>query len=206
MFLADQAGLDRQAFLLSLAAAAGEGRFISAIQMDEMESFEISKCLPLSIPLVVLPGSRKILGFEVAEMPAKGPLASISLKKYGPRIDDRKEAVSRLLNGLRPVVSPTLQILTDQKPQYSAWIRAQFPQACHDAVKGQRGCGTAQGELKQIGYDPLFALNHTAAMLRANVNRLVRRTWCTTKRPDRLRAHLELYIQHHNRVLTEAAA
>ena len=58
-----------------------------------------------------------------------------------------------------------------------------------------------QGELKKIGFDPLFDLNHTAAMIRANINRLFRRTWCTTKRADRLEAHLELYVQYHNREL-----
>lgn len=72
----------------------------------------------------------------------------------------------------------------------------------HKRVKGRRGCVVGQGELKRGGRDPLFALNHTAAMLRANVNRLFRRTWCTTKRMDRLKAHLMIYIDFHNTVLT----
>ena len=38
-------------------------------------------------------------------------------------------------------------------------------------------------------------------MLRANVNRLIRRTWCTSKRIDRLVDHLTLYADFHNRVL-----
>jgi len=58
-----------------------------------------------------------------------------------------------------------------------------------------------QGELKRGGYDPLFSLNHTAAMIRANINRLFRRTWCTSKRIDRLEGHLLLYTDYHNRVL-----
>ncbi len=33
----------------------------------------------------------------------------------------------------------------------------------------------------------------TLAMLRANINRLVRRTWCTTKKPERLAAHIWLH-------------
>jgi hypothetical protein len=32
------------------------------------------------------------------------------------------------------------------------------------------------GELKKIGFDPLFSFNHTAAMLRDSVSRLVRQT------------------------------
>ena len=67
--------------------------------------------------------------------------------------------------------------------------------------KGKRGCVTGQGELKKVGFDPLFSLNHTFAMFRANMNRLFRKTWCTTKVPQGLIDHIDLYIQHHNRVL-----
>ena len=39
-------------------------------------------------------------------------------------------------------------------------------------------------------------------MVRANINRMLRRTWATTKRRERLEAHLALYMQFHNEVLT----
>ncbi|MEQ1722809.1 MAG: hypothetical protein ABL930_06505, partial [Pseudobdellovibrio sp.] len=55
-----------------------------------------------------------------------------------------------------------------------------------------------QGELKKIGFDPLFSLNHTCAMMRAKVSRLIRRTWNTTKKPERLSEHLALAVLHHN--------
>ena len=45
------------------------------------------------------------------------------------------------------------------------------------------------------------ALESELAMLRANINRLIRRTWCTTKRVDRLEAHLRVYADYHNREL-----
>jgi hypothetical protein len=70
-------------------------------------------------------------------------------------------------------------------------------------VKGQRGCRTGQGELKATIYDPLFALNHTAAMIRARVSRLIRKTWNTSKREDRLLAHLRLYAHYHNQVVLQ---
>jgi hypothetical protein len=177
---------------------------VEAIQFDEMESFERSKCLPLSIPLAVIPGSRKVLGFRVVSMPAKGTLAAISLKKYGPRRDDRRTGAASLLRELKPFLSAEVEVSTDQNPNYPSWIRSELPKARHRAFKGKRGCVVGQGELKRVVFDPLFSFNHTAAMIRANVNRLIRRTWCTTKRPDRLAAHLELYIYFHNRVLTRA--
>ena len=68
-------------------------------------------------------------------------------------------------------------------------------------TKGRRGCVVGQGELKAIGFDPIFAFNHTAAMLRANMNRLFRRTWCTTKTIRGLEDHLALYVKYHNEEL-----
>jgi hypothetical protein len=168
-----------------------------------METFEKSKCLPVSIPLVVEAGTRKILGFRVCSMPAKGPLAEISRRKYGPRADDRAESVSSLFSELAHIIDPHAKIMSDQNPKYPAWIKRHFPNVQHKTVKGKRGCVVGQGELKKTGFDPLFDFNHTAAMLRANINRLVRRTWCTTKRLDRLIAHIWIYIQFHNQHLTE---
>jgi len=46
-------------------------------------------------------------------------------------------------------------------------------------TKGRRECVVGQGELKGGGFDPLFSLNHTCAMIRAHVSRLFRRTWNT---------------------------
>ena len=53
----------------------------------------------------------------------------------------------------------------------------------------------------EVQFDPLFSLNHTCAMLRANVNRLIRRTWCTTKKLQPLIDHLEIYTKYHNQIL-----
>jgi hypothetical protein len=58
--------------------------------------------------------------------------------------------------------------------------------------------------LKKIGRDPLFAVNHTAAMIRDHVSRLVRKTWCTTKKRARLRGHLLLYAVWHNKMILES--
>jgi hypothetical protein len=52
--------------------------------------------------------------------------------------------------------------------------------------------------MKQNGHDPIFSINQTFAMFRANVNRLIRKTWCTSKRVDRLKTHLTLYAAYHN--------
>jgi hypothetical protein len=199
LFLATQAQQDHEAFQKGL-----ERRKLSRIFFDEMESVERSKCLPVSIPIAVDPSTRKIIAFQVCSMPAKGPLAKLSRKKYGPRADDRPQAASALWTELKSILISKPEISTDQKPAYPFWIKPFFPEAIHKTYKGRRGCVVGQGELKRGGYDPLFALNHTAAMLRANINRLFRRTWCVTKKKKRLEAHIYLYTKFHNQVLTEA--
>ena len=201
LFLAAQARLRHESFLLSIRT---EGKLPERLQFDEMESSERSKCLPLSIPLLVDSKTRRILGHRVCEMPAKGHLAEISIKKYGFRNDDRNEAARLLLESLQPFIHSKAQILTDENPRYPNWLKNAFPESTHRTVLGKRGAVTGQGELKKIGFDPLFSLNHTCAMLRANINRLFRRTWCTTKRSDRLDAHIALYVDYHNRELVRS--
>jgi hypothetical protein len=165
-------------------------------------SSERSKCLPVSIPLIVVPGARKILGLSACSMPAKGLLAEFSRKKYGYRPDDRADTARSLFRSLTRVIPPGVIITTDENPHYPSWIRQEFRRATHLTTRGRRGRSSGFGELKVGGFDPLFALNHTAAMIRANISRMARRTWCTTKRIDRLRMHLTIYMDYHNSVLT----
>ncbi len=173
-------------------------RLSSEVEFDDLETFEHTKCKPLSVTLMVEHKTRLILGFEVSQMPCKGKLSHISRKKYGFRRDLRPEGRKRLFAKLKHRVHPQALIRSDSNPHYLEDVKTFFPEATHEAVKGQRGTSSAQGELKKIAHDPLFSLNHTCAMLRANINRLFRKTWCSTKRPDRLRAHLFLYADSHN--------
>ncbi len=168
------------------------------IEFDDLETFEHSKCKPLSITLAVESKSRRILGFSVSSMSAKGLLAAKALKKYGPRRDERAEGRMRLFHFLKGVVDPISIIKSDQNPHYTPDVSQHFPLSSHITVKGQRGAITAQGELKKINWDPLFSLNHTCAKLRADVNRLIRKTWCTTKKVSCLRYHLAIAACYHN--------
>jgi len=179
-----------------------EGRPISSVQFDDLETSEHTKCKPLSVAIAVEPKSRKILGFQVSSMPAKGHLARPALKKYGPRADQRAQGWQALFSSLKPIVTPDAQWLSDENPHYRRHLKRCHPDAIHLTTPGRRGCVVGQGELKKIGFDPLFSLNHTCAMLRANLNRLFRRTWCTTKTKQGLIDHLSIYVHYHNRFLT----
>lgn len=200
-FLASRCRLEQDTWIKSL-----EKRPISYVQFDDLETSEHSKCKPLSVTLAVEPRSRKILGFQVSQMPARGHLARIALKKYGPRPDERPQGWDSLFAALRSITEPQAVWLSDQNPHYPRFLRCHHPEAQHLTVKGRRGCIAGQGELKKVGFDPLFSLNHTCAMLRANLNRLFRRTWCTTKTRQGLIDHLSLYVSYHNQRLTPSGA
>ena len=168
------------------------------VEFDDLETFEHSKMKPLSVCAVVESGSRRILGFNVAQMPAKGRLAEKSRAKYGHRPDERGQARDLLFEELKGFIEPTALIKSDQNPHYGPSVKKHFPNAIHETFKGRRGCVVGQGELKAGGFDPLFTLNHTYAMFRANINRLARRTWNTTKKKERLALHIALYSLFHN--------
>jgi len=170
---------------------------------DEMETFEHTKFKPLSIALAVS-NERFILSTQVAPMPAKGLLVVKALKKYGYRRDQRPRALKRMFEELSPLVEERARFKSDECPRYPAPLKKAFPHSVHETTKGGRAAVVGQGELKKLAWDPIFALNHTAAMLRANLNRLFRRTWCTTKTVQGLNDHLALYTAYHNTVLLAA--
>lgn len=168
------------------------------VEFDEMETFEHTKCKPVSVHLAVEQGTRRILSFRVGSMPAKGRLTKMALRKYGKRRDDRSKMRTLLFEDLKALVHSEATFKSDENPFYPGVLATHFPNADHERYKGQRGSVVGQGELKKIRFDPLFSLNHTCAMFRANVNRLVRRTWCTTKKIENLTLHMAIYAHFHN--------
>ncbi len=171
------------------------------IEFDDLETFVHTKCKPVSVTLAVESKTRRILAFEVSSMAAKGRLSKKALAKYGPRFDGRREARKRLFLRLRELVAEDAIFKSDDNPHYPGAVKKYFPKAKHITVKGGRGSLGGQGELKKLKFDPLFSLNHTCAMLRANINRLFRKTWCTTKKVENLSAHLYIYAHFHNEKL-----
>ena len=194
-YLAKKSRIEQERYLKTLSD-------ITEIQFDDMESFEHSKLKPLSITIVVEKGSRIILGASVSKMPAKGLIAKKSRKKYGFREDERKKNRDLLLKTIEPILNKNyLLVDTDEQPHYPKSVQKTFPQAEHISYNGRRACVVGQGELKAGGFDPLFSLNHTCAMLRYSISRLVRRTWTTTKLQEKLQDHIDIYINYHNQKL-----
>lgn len=168
------------------------------IEFDDLETFEHSKCKPLAVGLAVEYKTRWVLGYEVAQMAAKGLLVKKALKKYGFRPDHRAEARAILFGRIKNFVHDDAIIKTDENPHYERDIKRFFPKASYQTYKGRRSSLGGQGELKAGGFDPIFSLNHTCAVLRYRMSRVIRKTWNTTKKKERLSLHLALVILHHN--------
>ena len=171
---------------------------ITDIQFDELQTIEHTKLKPLSVAVAVAKKERKILGFRVSSMPATGHLAKISRKKYGPRADRRKQGMTRLFMGLQTQLNSEISISSDECSFYKGVVKRSFPRASYSQYLGKKGCVAGQGELKKTQFDPIFTINHTFAMMRANISRLIRKTWNTTKKVDCLIDHISIYVWMHN--------
>jgi hypothetical protein len=194
-FLASQARLNQKKWLDSLELPYNN------VQFDDLETFEHTKCKPVTVTLFVESKNLKILGYSVAKIGAKGHLAKLSRAKYGIRENNIREKREVLFNEMKPYIAKNAVIGSDRHPHYSKSLKRHFPDCNHKNFKGVRGCITGQGELKKVGYDPLFAINQTFAMLRDNLKRLSRRTWCTTKKIEALDDQIAIYIDFHNQFL-----
>jgi Transposase and inactivated derivatives len=171
------------------------------VQFDEMETFEHTKCKPISIGLAINKADRSIISAIAATMPAKGHLAAISRKKYGRRPDRRGLAMKLLMEQIKTTYGGAIvTVRTDKKTSYGPLVREYLPWSLHRTTKGRRGCVVGQGELKEGGYDPIFNLNHNAAMIRDNLKTMSRRVWCTVKSMCRFQDLLDLYVHFHNRL------
>lgn len=167
------------------------------LQVDELETFHHTKCKPLSVVLIVNEKHR-LLEAKVAEMPAKGKLAAFSRKKYGYRKDERKEKLSEALASVRQKLSqPPRLIESDANPTYPGQFVKYFSDVRfrqYNQSKKEKRRSRLHENLHKREFDPLFAVNHKCALLRRRISRLARKTWCTTKKPENLQLHLDLFL------------
>ncbi|MEE3078856.1 MAG: hypothetical protein VX341_05935 [Bdellovibrionota bacterium] len=172
---------------------------VERMQFDDLITLEHTKMKPLSVSLAVDKDRRIILGAEVSRIPAFGHLAKKSVKKYGYRENHHVRGLNRLFLKIQKTISTDALIESDEHKTYPALVNQYFHTSEYKRYKGGRGCVAGQGELKRQVFDPLFTLNHTCAMMRDSINRLIRKTWCTTKKVSRLQNHIDIFISFYNR-------
>lgn len=202
----DRKTIVRKFLFLSLIAGKRHAQAIqsgalatSQVQFDEMESFEHTRLKPLTIPLAICALRGKIIDVKVGAIAYKGPLADIALKKYGFREDQGNEVRSSVLHSVTKCRDTDVTVTCDAKRQYPALIKKMIPDAHVIQTQAcQEGANLFRHGRRRNKNDLLFRLNHIAAKIRHDLSRMGRKVWVTTKKTERLQAHLNLYIAYHN--------
>ena len=178
---------------------AWEGRFL----LDELETYEQNRRLkPVTVPVLVHKVSHCILHAAVGTLPARKPLSPANQKKLAQieeaegkkRVSESRAKVAEcfdVLSSVCPTTEP-VRVGTDQKYSYRALLKKRFG----DRLQHE----TTHSSLPRTTVNPLFVINHTLAMLRDGLSRLVRRTWANSKQREKLEWHLWLYIGWRNYV------
>lgn len=186
-------------WLIKLAQVEKEKLKFSSdqLQFDEMETILHTKCKPLSIAIMVNE-KYQILSLKVAQMPAKGKLAEISRFKYGELPDEREQIMKESFIELKKkLLTDPVKVLSDAKPSYRKYVSEFFPKVkyeVHSRSDKDRHRDRLHEKLQKTQFDPLFQLNQRCALLRSQIKRLTRRSWCTTKKLENLQGHLDLFL------------
>jgi len=112
---------------------------------------------------------------------------------YGKRRSGSRDAVRRTLNLLREMLPEGMlvNIQTDRKSTYRSLIRIIFSDCLGSHVR--------ESSRRRRDYsNVLFPINHTLAMMRDGISRLVRRSWGVSKHRQRLDDHLAIWIAYRN--------
>jgi hypothetical protein len=179
------------------------GTWSGEFLMDELETFETDRLTrPVTVPVLIHRESLFVVHAETAALPPRGRLDVYRTlrklrdeAKFGKRKSGSRAAVERTLLKIGPLLHPSqsLSIATDRKSSYRKLIQthygAVFGSHVQESSRTKRGRGNV-----------LFPINHTLAMLRDGVSRLVRRSWAASKLRVRLEEHLWIWIAYRNYV------
>jgi hypothetical protein len=171
-------------------------------QLDELETFEHSRRLaPVTLPILIGRRSYFIVDLETAPLPCRGGLSPADRRRkevrearFGPRRSGSRQAVFNCFKTLAEVRSPLgpLEIETDRKASYPGILREHFG----DKVAHVR----TSSKVKRDYLNPLFPINHTLAMARDGISRLVRRNWGASKKRECLGWHAWIWAAWRNYV------
>src|SRR5215468_9377225 len=185
-----------------LTRARSRGGIHGPFQLDELETFEHSRRLaPVTVPILIGRHSYFVVDLETAALPCRGGLSPAYLKKKeerealsGKRLSGSREAVSKCLETLAKVADPRVLLVlqTDRKATYPGIVREQLGK--------EAGHARTSSRLKRDYWNPLFPINHTLAMARDGISRLVRRNWGASKLRERLRWHAWIWAAWRNYV------
>ena len=171
--------------------------------MDELETFETDRLVrPVTVPVLVQRTSHLVVHVTVGQLASRGRLdiyrqlrRTRDERLSGKRRCQSRVAVRETLQGLASALGPdqSLNLTTDRKSSYRPLVGSLFASrfGSHARVSSRQ---------RRDRSNPLFPINHTLAMMRDGISRLVRRSWAASKLRERLREHLWLWVCYRNYV------
>ena len=187
-----------------LSRARGKLPSSAIFQLDELETFERDRRLaPVTMPVLIERRSYFVVDMKTAALPARGGLRKRDKGRkvahemlHGRRRSGSVKAVEsciRTLSRLRRSEAP-VRIQTDRKETYPSILRRHIERG----IVHERHSSTARRDHA----NPLFPINHTLAMMRDGISRLVRRTWAASKLKEKLERHAWIWGVWRNYVRT----
>jgi hypothetical protein len=185
-----------------LSLARARGGLVGRFMLDELETFEHSRRLqPVTMPVLIERKSYFIVDLKTAPLPCRGRLSEKDRQKkkereagWGVRRSGSREAVERCFDTLAKLHVPRGPVLveTDMKSSYRTILPKRF---------GSRLAHERHSSKTKRDYaNPLFPINHTLAMMRDGISRLVRRNWGASKLRARLELHAWIWVVWRNYV------
>ena len=155
------------------------------VQFDEMETFEETREKPLGIQLSIRPKTGQIICAKVCRIPIKALSVPPRIKEEYFKQTNKKEAISDMLIETSKVLNPKYSVLSCDGSTQNVSLAKKI-------------CDKSLIETHVNDYAGMWRLNHTCAKLRHHISRLVRKTWATTKKMERLQMHFDLFIACQN--------
>ncbi len=185
---------------LNLRTSLPEG---AQLQFDELETYETRRnTRPLSLPILIERQTRFVIWAEAAPIRPHGRMSEKRRRavaqeeaRFGPRKDLSRRSVKRTLERGADLVGDHEVVLlsTDEKSTYPGIARRVFgaKRLLHRQTNSQ---------LARMTWNPLFAINHTEAMIRDLLGRLRRESWLVSKKRRYLDLGVQMWMAYRNYV------
>jgi len=176
---------------------------VGTFQLDELETFETDRRLrPLTVPILIARSSYFVLHAACGTLPPRGGLRkrdrerkAAMERREGKRRNQSRLVVRECFEALARVVprGQRVEVQTDRKQSYVGIARK--------ALGAKLGVHQRESSRRKRNYgNPLFPINHTLAMARDGLSRLVRRSWGVSKKRSGLRMQLWIWMAYRNYV------
>jgi transposase-like protein len=130
---------------------------VETVLIDAIESFEHTKCKPLTIPIAVEDKSRRILSLGVGKIAAKGHLTAISRRKYGLCLCERSKTLAKVFQELKAYVTEDVLFKLDEAITIHGPSRLTFLRLDTSATREGAALPSVKESLSEAAEIPCFS-------------------------------------------------